>query len=322
MLKKILSICLSLLVLIACLCGCGNEKAEENGKINVVATIFPEYDFARAITGDKANLVMLTKPGASVHSFDPSPADISNIKNADVFIYVGGESSVWVDNILESVDSAKTKIIRLMDFVNVVDEEIKEGMEEESEEAHGDEEGGEEETEKDEHIWTSLKNAVKLIDAINAGICEKDAANSAFYTENADKYKSELVSLDRQINDTVTTAKQKFIIVADKFPFRYFVDDYSLDYAAAFPGCSDQADAGVKTIANLVNQVKSRDIKFVYHVELSNKSTATAIAQQTGCEILLLNSCHNVSRDDFENGVTYLDMMRQNAVNLEKGLNS
>ena len=328
--RKIIPFLLCGILLIAALNGCAKPaQTADNGKINIVATIFPEYDFARAIAGDRANITMLMSPGASVHSFDPSPSDIIKIQNADVFIYIGGESDAWVDTMLDSIDTSHMKIIRLMDHIDAFEEEIKEGMEHGEEDGHEEHAGESEHSENeeheeeplDEHIWTSLKNAIILIDAIRGGICEKDSANTAFYTKNATNYQNELKKVDEEITNIVSTAKRKKIIVADKFPFLYFVRAYGLDYEAAFPGCSDQADAGAKTIAHLIGAVAEGQIPYIYHVELSNKSVAEAIAEQTGAEMLLLNSCHNLSKEDFDNGATYLSLMQQNAENLKKGLN-
>jgi zinc transport system substrate-binding protein len=297
--------------------------APKDGKLNVGATIFPEYDVARAISGGKADVTMLIDPGASVHSFDPSPGDLKVVSAADVFIYVGGESDEWVDRILESLDKPDMKVVRLMDYVENVEEELKEGMEPEEEEEEG--EGGEGEEaegpEYDEHVWVSPGNALVLMDAIEDAMCEKDPANEATYEENAAQYKAELAAVDEEIAEVVKSAKRQKIVVADKFPFRYFVDRYGLDYAAAFPGCSDQADAGAQTIAYLINTVKDENIPYIYHVELSNRNVADAIAEQTGAEALLLNSCENITKDDFDAGVTYVDLMTANVENLRKGLN-
>ena len=285
-------------------------------KINIVGSSFPEYDFARAIVGDKANVAMLTPPGASVHSFEPSPSDIVRIQNSDAFIFVGGESNAWVKRILDSIDTSNMKIIRLMDYVETMQEEIKEGMQLEE-----DEDGeNEEEVEYDEHIWTSPKNAIKLIEVICDALCVIDSENAGIYRGNTKQYQEALKKADEEIADVVSKSARKKIVVADKFPFLYFVRAYGLDYAAAFPGCSDQADAGVKTILYLVKTVEDENIPFVYHVELSNKSVAMAISEQTGTGILQLNSCHNLSKTDFEAGMTYLDLMRQNIENLKKGL--
>jgi zinc transport system substrate-binding protein len=308
----------------------GAEAEAPDGKLNVVATIFPEYDFARAISGENADISMLIDPGASVHSYDPSPGDLKTIAAADVFIYVGGESDEWADRILESIDTENMKIVRLMDHVENVEEELKEGMEPEAEEEEANaegEKGAEEEAEEeeapeyDEHVWVSPGNALVLMDAIESAMAEKDPARKADYEKNAEAYKSELEKVDAEIADVVKTAKRRMIVVADKFPFRYFVDRYGLDYAAAFPGCSDQADAGAQTIAHLVSTVEGGKLPYIYHVELSNRNVADAIAEQTGAEPLLLNSCENISKDDFDSGVTYVDLMSVNVENLRKGLN-
>jgi len=293
------------------------DSQTTNRVINIVGSSFPEYDFARAIVGDQANVTMLTPPGASVHSFEPSPYDIIRIQNADIFIYVGGESNAWVKRILDSIDTSNMRIIRLMDYVEIMLEEIKEGMEVELED---EDKNDEDELEYDEHIWTSPKNAIKLIDVICGIICEIDSTNDTLYRDNAAKYKDELRKIDNEISEIVNKAVRKIIVVADKFPFLYFVREYGLDYAAAFPGCSDQVDAGIRTILHLVKTVEVGEIPYVYHVELSNQSVAAAISEQTGAGMLQLNSCHNLSKTDFEADMTYLDLMRQNIENLKKGL--
>ena len=286
-----------------------NNISDDDGKMKIVATIFPEYDLARAIARDKADISMLISPGASVHSFDPSPSDMKKIQAADIFIYIGGESDEWVTNVLASVDSSKMKIVKLIDYVDTLAEH--------SEHEHEDEH----EYTYDEHIWASPENTVKLIDVIRDAIIEKDSGNAESYTENAKKYQNELKDVSKDIKNIIKEAGHKKIIVADKFPFLYFVNHYGLEYEAAFSGCSDQADASAQTIAGLVNTIKAENISYIYHVELSNKSVAEAISELTGAEILLLNSFHNVSRADFENGVTYLSLMKENAENLRKGLN-
>ncbi|MDR3364327.1 MAG: metal ABC transporter substrate-binding protein [Clostridiales Family XIII bacterium] len=310
------------------LSGCGTEKdaAAGDGKLNVVATIFPEYDFARAVSGGAANVSMLIAPGAGVHSFEPAPGDIKTIQKADVFIYVGGESDEWANDLLDSLDTSEMKIVRLIDCVNAVPEELKEGMTPEEDEAEGAADGetaadAADETEYDEHVWVSPKNALLLIDAIMGAMRDADPANAGLYAENASAYKTALEEVDQNITEVVSSAKRGKIVVADKFPFRYFVDHYGLDYAAAFPGCSDQADAGAATIAYLINTVQDENIPYVYYVELSNQSVADSISEQTGAGTLLLNSCENITKADFESGVTYVDLMKANIENLRKGLN-
>jgi zinc transport system substrate-binding protein len=314
---------LALAVTVFAACGSTSDnsagESESDAKLSVVATIFPEYDFARTIGADMADVTMLVDPGSTIHNFDPSPSDIISIENADIFLYIGGESDEWVDDILESLDTSKTTVVRLMDYVTGFEEELAEGMEPEEEEEEGEAEG-EEEPEYDEHIWVSPKNAIELVDVIADAMIGKDSVNADAYRANADAYKSELEAVDQEIEDVIKGGVRNKIIVADRFPFRYFVEQYGLDYAAAFIGCSDQTDAGPKTIAYLVDTVKNEGIPYIYHVELSNQNVAGIISEQTGAEALQLNSAENVTKQEFDDGVTYAELMRQNTESLKKGL--
>jgi zinc transport system substrate-binding protein len=285
----------------------------KTGKLEIIATIFPQYDFARAIAGDRANVTMLVRPGAEIHSFEPTPRDIISIRNSGVFIYIGGESDAWVEEILESVDTSGKKIVRLMDYVNTVDEEVVEGMQPEDEEE-------EEEEAKDEHIWTSPKNAILLIGAIAEKLSEADPANADYYKANAKSYIAGISEVDGEFKALVNGAKRKVIVLGERFPFRYFADEYGLDYRAAFPGCSTESDASAATMAYLVRMVRDEKIPVVYTLELSNGNIARAIAEQTGAEVLTLHSCHNLTKADFESGETYLSLMKKNVPVLRKGL--
>lgn len=309
----------------------GEIEIKTPDKISIVATIFPPYDFARAIAADRAELTMLIKPGAEVHSFDPTPADIVKIQNADVFIYVGGENDEWVKAILESMDTSHKKIIRLMDCVATVEEEVVEGMQAEDEvgHSHGDEAGhdgaeaghsDEAEAEYDEHIWTSPKNVILMIEDIKKALCEIDANNAAIYQKNAEEYTAGIAQVQTQIMDIVAKAPNKTLVFGDRFPFRYLVEEFSLTYRAAFNGCSTETEASAQTVAYMIDYVKENKIPYVYYIELSNANIAKAIAEQTGAETLLLHSCHNLTKDDFEVGKTVLDLMRQNVETLKKGL--
>lgn len=298
-----------------------SNSSKENGKVNIVTTIFPEYDLARAIAGDKANVDLLISPGTSVHSFDPSPTDIRTIQNADVFIYVGGISDAWTDNILSSLDTEDMKIVRLMDFVDTFPEELKEGMMPEEDSHDGDSDEEHEGAVQDEHIWTSPKNAIILLQAIADALCETDSANSEAYRKNAEDYSEKLKEVDSEIEEVIANADRNKIVVADKFPFLYFVKHYGLEYSAAFMGCSDQTDAGAATISFLIDVVESENISYIYKVELTNGNVAEAISEQTGAGILMLYSGENISKDDFDKGVLYVDLMEKNIENLKKGLN-
>jgi zinc transport system substrate-binding protein len=311
--KKILTVVL-IIIGIVLLTGCNNDEIVAN-KLIIRTTSFPGYDFARAIAKDKANIKMLLKPGSEMHDFEPTPQDIKDIKNSDIFIYVGGESDEWIDDILDDVDTSKTKIIKLMDLVNIVEEEQVEGMEEESKEEES------EETEYDEHIWTSPMNAVTIINKIKDEIIELDKDNKEVYEENANNYVDKLLVIDSQIREIVANSKRKELIFGDRFPLRYFVDEYNLSYYAAFPGCSEQTEASAKTLTFLINKVKEDHIPVVFHIELSSGKIANAISSETGAKVIEFKSAHNISQKDFESGITYIDIMNDNIKVLKEALN-
>jgi len=285
------------------------------GKLNVVSVIFPSYDFVRVIASDRVNLVMLLPPGAESHSYEPSPRDIITIEKSDLFIYPGGENYAWADRILDSMDSPakKTKALQLMDMVDTVKEEEQvEGMQ-----ADADTDTG---PAYDEHVWTSPKNAKSIVAGLAQALCALDPANADFYRENAGDYSERLDELDALFRSIVDGAKRKTIVFGDRFPFRYFTDAYGLKYYAAFPGCSTETEPSAATLAFLINKIKSENIPVVFYIELSNEKMADTISEATGAKKLLLHSCHNVTRKDFENGVSYLDIQKMNAEHLKEAL--
>jgi zinc transport system substrate-binding protein len=285
-----------------------------DGKINVVATIFPPYDFVRAIAGDKVSLTMLLPPGAESHSFEPTPQDIIKVQNCDIFIYVGGESDAWVEKILDSMDTSRMEIITLMDCVEVVEEEIVEGMQEEEEEEE------DHESEYDEHVWTSPGNAKLIVQKIANVLKQKDSPNAAEYERNTADYLAKLTELDNSFQKVIDGARRKTFIFGDRFPFRYFADAYGLSYFAAFPGCSTETEASAATIAFLINKVRNERIPVVFYIELSNEKIADVICEETGAKKLLLHAVHNVAKRDFDRGANYYDLMSQNVKNLQEAL--
>jgi zinc transport system substrate-binding protein len=292
-----------------------DDTEKRDGKLQVVTTVFPAYDFVRQTAGNKVNLTMLLPPGAESHSFEPSPQDIIKIHNCDVFIYVGGESDEWVDRILDSLDTSRVSILTLMDWVDVVEEEIVEGMEEEEEEEE-EAEG----PEYDEHVWTSPKNAKLIVQKIADVLKEKDAANAPEYEKNVLAYMAKLDGLNAAFQDLVRGAKRKTLVFGDRFPFRYFADAYGLRYFAAFPGCSTETECSAATVAFLINKVRAENIPVVFHIELSNEKIADAICEETGAKKLLLHAVHNITKKDFDNGVSYYDLMSQNLKTLREAL--
>jgi zinc transport system substrate-binding protein len=313
--RLVLFVCIMASVAAALPAGSRKDNAKPaDGKIKAVATIFPPYDFVREIAGDKVNLSILLPPGAESHSFEPTPQDILKVQNCDVFIYVGGESDAWVDQILESQDTSGMKIITLMDCVEVVEEEIVEGMEEEEEE--GEAEG----PEYDEHVWTSPKNARLIVRKITDVLKEVDKPNAPEYERNAAAYIEKLTGLDASFQEVVNNGKRKTFVFGDRFPFRYFADAYGLSYFAAFPGCSTETECSAATVAFLVDKIRAEKIPVVFHIELSNEKIADIICEETGAKKLLFHAVHNIAKSDFDRGLGYYVLMSQNVQNLKEAL--
>ena len=392
--KKISMVVLSLLGL-SMITGCGNEKSNE---MKVSATLFPAYDFVREITKGEVDVDLILKPGTDLHSFDPTPKDIVNIQESDLFIYIGSEK--WAYDIIETLDTKKTKVIRLMDYVDLKEELITDGMEHnhdheeehhdhehnedcdhehhdhdhedcDHEEEHHDHEHNEdcdhehnedcdhehhdhehehhdheeedhdhdhehhedcdhehhdnsklsynEIIKYDEHIWTSIKNCIVLVEEINEELIKIDEKNKEKFNENTKNYIEKLEEKDNEFETIFENANNKNLIVADRFPFTYFVNDYNITAYAAFTGCSSSTNASPKTLSFLINKMKELNVKAIYHVELSNKEIANAITENTKVLVKEFNSGHNMSKSDFDKGVTYLDIINNNLENIKSG---
>mgnify|MGYP004476281575 FL=1 len=316
--KRIFLIFLIILLLTGCA-----PLQQQTDKTKVVATIFPLYDFAREIAGDDAEVKMLLKPGAEVHSYEPTPQDIIAIQNCDVFLYIGGESDEWVRNVLESIDTTHMQVVALMDSVEAA-EEAEGGFAWNGEHEHNENDAhihGEQSMEYDEHIWTSPKNAMLMAEAIGKALQAADRSHADGYESRATAYAEKLRQLDQDLTKTVAEAERNTIIFADRFPFLYLVRDYGLNYYAAYPGCSSEAEPSAATVAAIIEKVNETGVPIIFYIELSNRLMANTIAEATGAEELLLHSCQNVSKEEFDRGESYLSLMNQNIVNLRKALN-
>lgn len=317
--KKIICLLLAVVLPALCLFGCSGEANTDDGRLSVVATIFPQYDFTRAIAGDRVALSMLVSPGSEVHGFEPTLAEMALVGECDLFLYTGGESEAWVDDMLAAIDSREVNTLRLIDAVPALREETVEGMEHNDHDE--DEHDHSEDAEIDEHIWTSPKNAILMVDAICGQLCALDEANADYYRANADAYIEKLSALDRELADIVSTAKRRTVVFADRFPFRYLAEDYGLSYYAAFAGCSAATEPSLATISFLVEKIESDNIPAVFCIEFSTGTAADTISSAAGVKKLFMHSCHNLSREDFESGVGYLELMEKNAENLKEALN-
>ncbi|WP_028830275.1 metal ABC transporter substrate-binding protein [Proteocatella sphenisci] len=315
--KRILMIILaSVLGLTACSSETLESQTENNeGKFKIVSTVFPGYDFAKNIAGENAQISLLLPPGSESHSYEPSPQDIIKIQNADLFIYVGGESEDWVSRILDTMET-KVKTLSMMEVVEVYEEETVEGMQHDHDESDHDE-SGHDEVAYDEHVWTSPVNAIKISRAISDMLVETDPENAQLYSENAEVYIQKLDKLDKDFKEFFDTVDNKLLIFGDRFPLRYFVEEYGLDYYAAFPGCSSESEPSAATIAFLIDKAKEENISTIFNIEFSNHRISDSIAEATGSETALFHTCHNVSKEEMDAGEDYISLMTQNLERLK-----
>ena len=297
-----------LLCCVALLCAPAAHASQE--PLSIVCTIFPAYDFARQLAGDTAQVTLLLPPGGDCHSYEPSPRDIIRIQEADLFLYGGGESDHWVEEILSSMGDDAPRAFRLTDCVTLLAEETTESME-----AHH------EEAEMDEHVWTSPKNAMRIVEDLSAALCEIAPENADAYGAALTGYLGELEALDAAFEETVAQGKRDLIVFGDRFPFRYFAHDYHLRYDAAFPGCSEDSEPSVRTVISLVETVRAEEVPVIFYIEFSSRKTADVLAEETGAKELLFHSCHNVSAEELEDGATYLSLMWNNVAALKEALN-
>ena len=333
--KRIISLLLALaLSLSLAACAAPAEKAD-GGKLQIVTTLFPYYDFARAIAQDRADVTLLLSPGREAHSFEPTPLDAVTISEADVFLYNGGEGEYWVESMLDAAGEHIAVASRMMDYVDALNEEYVEGMQgadghdhdhehgsHDHDHDHEEDEHDSDEIEYDEHIWTSPKNAVVLCRAVCDAICKADPANEDFYRTNCDDYCAQLEALDARFSALCESAPRRLLIFADSFPMLYFCREYGLDYRAAFHGCSGDTEPSLATIKFLIDKVEDENIPVVYTIDFGTKKVAAVVSECTGAAIETLYSMQTVSRADFDAGETYLTLMERNFEALRKGLNA
>ncbi len=317
--KKTFSLIITFILIISVFCGCTNQSENKQNGLSIVCTAFPQYDYAKNILGSDETLTLLLDDGADLHSYEPTAQDIIAIGSADIFIYIGGNSDLWVEGALKSANNPQLKTIALMDIVDTYEVEYIAGMEH----SHGEHisaHGGDH-SEEDEHIWLSLKNAVKITENLCNAICEADPENSELYKNNAQKYISSLSKLDNEYSDTVESAKRKTLLFADRFPFRYLTEDYGLEYFAAFAGCSSESEASFKTMAFLIDKTNELQLPAVLTIDGSDGSIAEMIIKSSNSKILSLDSCQSVSITDIKNGTSYLGIMQRNLEVLKEVLN-
>ncbi len=353
--KKFFAIFLAAILMVSCISACadnidGNSKKKgtasgDGKKLEIVTTIFPEYDWVKSLVGDagEAEITMLLDNGVDLHSFQPTVNDILKISNCDLFIYVGGESDGWVDDVLKEAKNPNMKVINLLEALGdaVKTEEIVEGMEHEHDHEDGDDHDHEDgddhdhedgddhdhdhehEEEFDEHVWLSLKNASVLCGVITDALCELDGANAEKYRANLASYQAKLSSLDAEYANAVKDAKFKTLLFGDRFPFRYLVDDYGLNYYAAFAGCSAESEASFETVVFLAGKLDELELPAVMTIEGANHKIAETIRSNSGAKdqkILTMDSMQATTSKDVKEGANYLKIMQDNLETLKQAI--
>ena len=325
--KRYISILIAAMLMVGSLSACGNAgmPAAASDKINIVTTIFPEYDWVMNILGDNpagAEVTMLLDNGVDLHSYQPTADDILKVSACDMFIYVGGESDEWVKDALKEATNKDMVVINLLEVLGdqVKEEEVVEGMQGEVEEEHEEEEEG---PEYDEHVWLSLRNTETLTASISKALQKIDEKNATVYQNNADAYITKLRDLDKQYEDAVSSASVKTLMFGDRFPFRYLTDDYGLSYYAAFVGCSAETEASFETIMFLAGKVDELGLHAVMTIEGDDHRIAETVVQNTKAkdqQILTMDSMQSVTSKDVENGTTYIGVMENDLAVLKEAL--
>ncbi len=304
---------LSLLVAILLLfgvAGCGQKDladTQETGKIQVVATLFPQYDFARQVAGDLAEVTLLLPLGVESHTYEPTPADMVTVSACDLFLYTGKYMEPWAEQLIQSLSGDKVRV-----------QDVSAGIAlDEAAEGHSHEGGGHG---YDPHIWTDPVLAKSMVDNVTEGLCAVDPANADAYRANAAAYQDELAALDTELRDIVAAGKRDTLVFGGQFAFHYLTKQYGLSHLSAYDSCTGEAEPSAAAVAAVVDAIRQEGIPVVYYESLTDPKVARAISEETGAEMLLLHSVHNLSKEEYEAGATYLSIMRQNAENMRKGL--
>lgn len=307
-LNKIISIIILVIIIaifIYALIKPNNSKTKSTDKLSVVCTSFVGYDFVKAITNGSNNIeiMYLLDSGVDAHNFEPTASQIIAIGQSDLFVYNGGEMENWTEQVIPTMDLSNTKLIKLMDTVELFKEEQVDGAEEDEEH---------EELAWDEHVWTSPKNAIKMLESLELALEEIDNEEKAIFKQNADNYKKQIEKLDEDIWDIVKNAKRERLVFGDRMPIRYFLEEFGIKASGAFNGCSTETEPSTKTLTYLINLVREENIPVVLYIENGNSKVANIISRETGAKAIQMQTLHSISNEDYKNGETYVTLMNRN----------
>lgn len=291
------------------------DTTADSRKIAIITTLFPQYDFAKAVGGDKVDVALLLPPGVEAHAYEPKPSDISKINSADIFVYTGEFMEPWAHDIIKGVDT-KVKVVDASAGVTLMEEE--EGDEHREEIGHEDEDGHPH-SGVDPHIWLDFENASIMAKNIAEALSQVDPENAEYYQNNLRAYQSALAELDVAYKNTLSTCTSKTIIYGGHYAFGYMAKRYGLEYVSA-QGFSPDAEPSVKDMIALVEQVKKEKIGYLFYEELTSPKIAETLAHETNTTLLLLNGAHNLTKEEYQSGATFISLMKENLTNLSQGL--
>lgn len=290
-------------------------------KIEVVATLFPQYDFVKQVGGDKVNVTLLLPPGTESHTYEPTPQDMILINESNLFIYTGSEMEPWADNLISGIkkDINVLDLSKTVDLINV--EEFEEKHEGEEHEHHEEEESEEGHYHTyDPHIWLNPQYAVKMVRSIEQELCRIDPENAEYYKTNAENYIKEIEELDSQFAETINNSSNNKLAFGGAFAYAYFVERYNLDFISAYDTCGESAEPSTVKVKEVIDYINKNNISAIFYKEYTTGNVAKTISEATGAEMLVFNTVHNVSKEELQNGATYVSIMKQNLINLKKAL--
>lgn len=308
LIKKIIALIIAILLVLtfaACV-----ENKEGNEKLQVVATLFPQYDFARIIGGDRAEVTKLLPHGVESHTYDPSVKDIVKISSADIFLYTGENMESWAAQLVTDASKNGTGVVDLSAGIALL------GMDGE----HRHQDGDGHNHDFDTHIWTSPKNAKIMVDTILSAYCEADSQNAEYYKQNAEKLKEELSEIDSALSALSESYDGRTLYFGGRFAFLYMFSEYGFQYRTPYKGCGEESEPGIKIISEITSEIKNSDTKYIFCEEMSEGKLARSIAGETGASVLVLHSCHNISKDEAQNGESYVSLMKKNIENLKTAI--
>lgn len=294
------------------LCGCSYTTPKKSDRLSVVCSIFAPYDFARQIAGDRADVQMLLPTGVESHSYEPTPRDIIELENADIFFFVSDHTETWVTQITDAIEDKSVEKIEIAEELGIE-------INDHDHEHHHEEEHDEGET--DEHIWTNLETATKMIDCVAEKMGEADPNNADYYSENARSYSAQILKLRDDFSQLVKSSKRREIVSGSRFAMKNFTHEFGIEFTAAFDSCVDNTEPSAAVMAQIIDKINTDKLPVIFYEELTEPKIARAVSNETGAKMLLLHSCHNVSSDEMKRGETYLSLMRSNYKNLKEALN-